>query len=136
MRTLYLLFDARCGLCTEIGGWLAGQPAFVELKVLSSDSEEARRKFPSLPPGELSIISDSGEVWLGNNAFLVCLWALRGYRSWAYRLSTPLLRPMARQAFAEISHNRHAISKLLGLKSESDLRKHLSEVDIPPCSIP
>jgi hypothetical protein len=103
--------------------------------MVSSVSDEAREKFSSLPPGELAVISDAGQVWLGDNAFLVCLWALRRYRAFARTLAGPLLRPLARQAFSELSHSRGNISRLLGLKSEVEIRKHLAEVVIPPCEL-
>jgi hypothetical protein len=72
-------------------------------------------------------------VWLGDRAFLMCLWALRAYRGWARRLASPALRPLARQAFEAVSRNRASVSGLLGLKSETELRKRLSEVTIPTC---
>lgn len=133
MRVLYVLYDPRCGLCTEAKDWLASQPAHVQIQVLASDCEEARRLFAALPAGELAAVSDSGEVWLGDNVFLVCLWALRGYRSWAYRLAGPSLRPLARRAFTLVSENRAGISNLLGLQSEMELKRRLAEVTIPPC---
>jgi predicted DCC family thiol-disulfide oxidoreductase YuxK len=42
MKTLYVLYDPRCGLCTEVKEWLAKEPAFVNLQLLASDSDEAR----------------------------------------------------------------------------------------------
>ena len=131
--TLYVLYDAQCGLCTEARDWLRAQPALLDLRLLPSNSEEARRKFPELPPGELAVVSDRGEVWLGDHAFIMCLWALRDYSAWARRLASSLLRPMARQAFEAVSRNRHSISALLGLRRESELKLRLSEVAIPPC---
>lgn len=133
MNTLYVMYDSHCGLCTEVRDWLGTQPAHLDLRVVASDSDEARLKFPGLPADELVVVSDRGEVWLGDHAFIVCLWALRNYRAWAQRLASPLLRPMARQAFEAISHSRKDISRLFGLKSEAELKKKLSEVRIPPC---
>jgi predicted DCC family thiol-disulfide oxidoreductase YuxK len=133
MNRLYVLYDAHCGLCTEVRDWLQGQTAYVDLQVLASNSEEAHSKFPGLPAGELAVVSDSGEVWLGDHAFIMCLWALIDYRSWALRLASPLLRPMARQAFEAVSRNRQSVSALLGLRSEAELQKRLSEVTISPC---
>jgi predicted DCC family thiol-disulfide oxidoreductase YuxK len=133
MKTLYVMYDARCGLCTEVRDWLRNQPAYVELRVLASDSAVAREKFPGLPDGELAVVSDSGHVWLGDKAFIMCLWALRMYRAWARRLCSPFIRPLAHQAFEAVSNNRHGVSSVLGLKSEAELRAHLSEVTIPPC---
>jgi hypothetical protein len=39
-------------------------------------SVEARTKFPNLPSGELAVVAETGEVWLGNHAGIVCLGAL------------------------------------------------------------
>jgi predicted DCC family thiol-disulfide oxidoreductase YuxK len=133
MNRLYVMYDSHCGLCTEVRDWLETQPAYLDIRVLASGSDEARLKFPGLPAGELAVVSDRGEVWLGDHAFIVCLWALRDYRTWSHRLASPLLCPMARQAFEAVSHNRKNISQLFRLKSEAELRKHLSEVTIPPC---
>jgi predicted DCC family thiol-disulfide oxidoreductase YuxK len=136
VNTLYVLYDAQCGLCTEARDWLRDQPAYLELRLLASSSEEARAKFPGLPSSELAVVSDQGEVWLGDHAFIMCLWALRNYRDWARRIASSLLRPMARQAFEAVSRNRRSISTLLGLRSEAGLKKRLSEVNLPPCPKP
>src|SRR5262245_33306293 len=133
MKTLYVLYDAHCGLCTEVKDWLATEPAFVNLRVLASSSDEAHEKFPSLPSGELAVVSDAGDVWLGDNAFIVCLWALRRYREWSHKLTSPLLRPLARRAFESVSRNRQNISHLLRLKSESELKRRLEEVTPSTC---
>lgn len=134
MNALYVLYDSHCGLCTEVQEWLSRQPAFVDLHVLSSSSEEASRRFSSLAKGELAVVSDEGDVWYGDNAFILCLWALRDYRDWALRLARPMLRPLARSAFAALSHNRHNISQLLNLTSEEELKRRLHEV--PPSTCP
>ncbi|MGH9593934.1 MAG: DCC1-like thiol-disulfide oxidoreductase family protein [Bryobacteraceae bacterium] len=135
IHTLTVIYDPRCGLCTQIKGWLAGQPACVTLRLLAAGSAEARERFPMIPAGELAVVSDSGQVWRGDNAWIVCLWALCEYRQWAAKLASPLLRPLARQAFSAVSQRRSALSRFLGLRSEADLRRQLSEVTLPPCQI-
>src|SRR5688572_44094 len=135
MKTLYVLYDSRCGLCTEAKDWLRLQPAYVDLRLMASDSDEAHRLFPALPAEELAVVSDTGDVWLGDQAFLLCLWALLAYRGWARRLSSPILRPVARQAFAAVSQRREGVSSLLGLRSEAELKRRLKEVTIPACPI-
>jgi predicted DCC family thiol-disulfide oxidoreductase YuxK len=134
MHTLYVIYDDRCGLCSQLKDWLGRQPAYVRLQLVAA-SEAARDLFPSLPPGELAVVSDAGETWLGDRAWIMVLWALRDYRSWAAKLATPLLLPMARQAFAAISRNRTAFSRWLGLYGEAQLRDNLSQIAIPPCEI-
>jgi predicted DCC family thiol-disulfide oxidoreductase YuxK len=135
VKTLFVMYDSRCGLCTEVQDWLRVQPAYIDLQLLASDSDVARQMFPSLPNGELAVVSDEGDVWLGDHAFIVCLWALREFRGWARKLASPILRPMARQAFAAVSQNRQSVSRLLGLKSEAELKDRLREVAIPICPI-
>jgi len=46
-----------------------------------------------------------------------------------------VLRPLARQAFAAVSNNRSTISRLLGMRSELELRERLMGVRVPPCLI-
>ena len=134
MKTLFVVYDDRCGLCTQLKEWIGRQPAYVRLELVAS-SEAARDRFPALPPGELAVVSDAGEVWLGDRAWIIVLWALREYRSWATKLSSPLLLSMARQAFAAISRNRSAFSRWLGVYGEAELRENLSQIPSPPCEI-
>jgi hypothetical protein len=64
------------------------------------------------------VSADSGEVWRGDDAWLIVLWALAEYRQWAYRLASPLLRPTARQMFALLSRYRGTLSCQLHLRSD------------------
>lgn len=135
MNSLYILYDPRCGLCTSVRDWLLSERSYPKLILLASDSNEARRMFPMIPAGDLAAISDDGRVWMGDNAFIISLWALRRYRAWSRRLAAPLLRPLAKQAFAAVSRNRHGVSSILGLRSEVELKKRLNGVTIPPCQV-
>jgi hypothetical protein len=83
------------------------QPAFVELDFVPYDSAGERyREIPWLGE-ELVVVSDDGSVWAGPAAFLICMWALRDWREWACRLSTPALAPLARRFFAAVSSHLH-----------------------------
>ena len=136
MRELYVIYDGRCGLCQRIKDWLVKQPAYVRLRPVPSNSWESRQRFPGLEPQELAVISDCGDVWLGNHAWIICLWALKEYRSLAGRLASPALLPFARQAFAALSASRSGISRFLGLLSDSDLENELRSTEAPACRIP
>ncbi len=48
MRSLTVLYDARCGLCSTARRWLEGQTQIVPLELLAADSEETRRRYPTL----------------------------------------------------------------------------------------
>ncbi len=128
-----VVYDATCGLCTRLKTWIAEQVPLVRVRFIPSGSPEARQSFPQLPPGELAVVADTGEVWLGNHAWIVCLWALRDYRDLAFRLTSPLLLLMAREAFAVLSANRAALSGMLSLRSERELEQQLRKVVVPKC---
>jgi predicted DCC family thiol-disulfide oxidoreductase YuxK len=110
MRTLVVLYDVRCDLCRRIQGWLLSQPRYVELAFIPAGSEEAQRRFPQLDHratlAELTVVSDQGAVYRDAKAWLMCLWALREYRSWSLKLSSPELMPIARRFIAWVSRNR------------------------------
>ena len=108
MRKLTVYYDGRCGLCCATRDWIARQKQLIKVECL-----------PSTEPGaELTVIADTGEVWEGDAAWIVVLWALRDYRPWSYRLSSPSMLPMARAMFAKLSEYRGALSCSLGLQPE------------------
>lgn len=140
MRCLYLLYDERCELCCRLKQWLGRQETWLELRLLPCGSAECSRLFPGLEKiastDDLVAISDQGEVYLNNHAWIMCLYALVEYREWAWRLAHPLLLPLARQAFEALSKNRHAISRWLKSPSPDTIADELRQVTLAPCSMP
>src|SRR5687767_6909195 len=112
MRRLTVLYDAGCPICVRCRTWMAEQPAYVELEFLPCASPEARRRYGAVPwlGEELVVASDSGQVWVGPAAFLLCLWALREWREWSYRLSGPAFAPLAERFFHAISGGRRRLA--------------------------
>ncbi|MFD3456576.1 thiol-disulfide oxidoreductase DCC family protein [Streptomyces sp. NPDC058691] len=102
VRRLTVLYDPDCHLCSFVRGWLSRQRQLVPLETIPVGSEEARRRFPRLDHAstlrEITVIGDSGQVYSGDAAWLVCLWALSEYRPAAHRLSTRAGAPLARAA--------------------------------------
>ena len=124
MRSLTVLYDARCGLCSNARRWLEGQPQIVPLELLAADSEEARRRYLTLAeaePEELVVVSDEGDVYRGSHAWIVCLWALQDYREWSFRFARPALLPLARGIVEWVSTRRHRLSRALGLMSDQEI---------------
>jgi predicted DCC family thiol-disulfide oxidoreductase YuxK len=110
MKSLTILYDARCNLCAHVRSWLETQPAYLELVFLPAGSAEARQHFPQLNHAatleELTVVSDEGAVYTSANAWVICLWALQGYRAWALRLSSPELLPLARRVVLWVAQHR------------------------------
>jgi predicted DCC family thiol-disulfide oxidoreductase YuxK len=99
------------------------------LVFVAAGTARARRLFPTLSrpgtPEELVVVSDAGAVYRDADAWILCLYALRDYRSWALRLAQPALRPLARQAFHLFSQNRHRLSRLLNREGGEELAERL-----------
>ncbi len=82
MTRLTVRYDPRCGLCCALRDWIGRQPQLVPV--------DCR---PSTEPGaDLRVVADTGEVWEGDSAWLMVLWALSNYRHLANGLaSRPLI---------------------------------------------
>lgn len=117
MHYLTVLYDADCAMCRRARAWLAVRPQLVALRFVAAGSDQARRLFPALDPSStlktLTVVADSGAVYRGEKAWVVCLWALRDYRETAMDLSAPEMMPVARRFVAWISRHRKGISKMI-----------------------
>jgi predicted DCC family thiol-disulfide oxidoreductase YuxK len=140
MEKLYVLYDPKCELCERLKDWLLIQRSWLGLCVVPAGSEQARKLFPELEKvasvNDLVVISDDGQVFLNDRAWIMTLFALDEYREWAKRLAHPLLLPLARQAFAAISRNRYAISRWLKAGSPEAIAGELRKVVLEPCVLP
>jgi predicted DCC family thiol-disulfide oxidoreductase YuxK len=125
MNTLTLFYDARCGLCSNLRKWLSAQPAYVRLEFVPYDSPEAAKRLPGIrdlrADQEILVMADTGEVWQGAGAWVMCLWALREFRAWSVRLASPGMQGVARKVVHWVSQNRIGISRLLKFRSDADL---------------
>lgn len=122
MRSLTVLYDAQCGVCTTTKRWLARQKAIVPLEFLPAGSPEARHAFPELSTAEtqeqLTVVLDGNAVYRGDRALVMCLWALQRYRSWALDLAALGRFSLARRFFTVLTKRRQHLSKLLGMQPE------------------
>jgi predicted DCC family thiol-disulfide oxidoreductase YuxK len=140
MEKLYVLYDPKCELCQRLKDWLLIQRSWLGLCMVPAGSEKAKKMFPELQQiastNDLAVVSDEGQVYLNNNAWIMALYALEEYRDWACRMAHPLLAPLARQAFAAISRNRYAISRWLSAGGPEEIANELRRVPLEPCAAP
>jgi predicted DCC family thiol-disulfide oxidoreductase YuxK len=137
MKTLNVLYDAACGFCQECRRWMTRQPAYVKIQFWPAQAAATMRRFPTLAksePDELVVVSDEGRVWKGVHAWLMCLWALKDYRSWSIALARPGLMPLARAAFELVSNNRGHLSKWLWLAQPRRWLAELQEAGQRPAT--
>jgi predicted DCC family thiol-disulfide oxidoreductase YuxK len=129
MHTIYVLYDSRCGVCSRLRAWMVEQPAYVALEFVAAGSARARRLFPELhhdeQPSELVVVTDDGDVYINDAAWIVCLYALVDYRAWSFRLARLPLRRLARSAWEMLSKNRAQLSRVLALTSDAELARRL-----------
>src|SRR5258707_14786988 len=139
MEKLYVLYDPKCELWERLKDWLLVQRSWLGLCMVPAGSDKAKNMFPGLEQiasaDDLVVISDEGQVFLNNHAWIMTLYALEEYRDWACRLAHPLLLPLARQAFATISKNRHAFSRWLRVADTEALAGELRRVALEPCAV-
>jgi predicted DCC family thiol-disulfide oxidoreductase YuxK len=99
--TFTVLYDAGCPNCRAAHRWLAARDQLVPLDFVPAGSAQAQRRFPGLDhPAtlrDLTVIAESGLVYVSDAAWLACLWALTDYRGMADRLGSPRLLPAARR---------------------------------------
>ncbi len=107
MRELTVLYDAQCGLCRRFKDWLAaqrpgpnGKGGVVRLRFVPAGSAYARARYPELDHAatlrEVTVVADDGSVYVGDRAWIVCLWSTWEHRRTAVRLASPAMRPVAR----------------------------------------
>jgi predicted DCC family thiol-disulfide oxidoreductase YuxK len=140
---LTVLYDPTCGFCVRCRQWLDKQPKYVAMRFIPQGSSKQQSLYPDLQyltddegrPDELIVIDDAGKVYRDDKAWVMCFYALRAYRPLAMRLAKPGMAGLARKAYAAISTNRRALSALLGMKGDDDLRTELqNDPDVPHCN--
>ena len=114
---LTVFFDADCGLCWRARHWLAKQTKYLPLDFVSVQSSRREELLPGVDTKdmlrELTVLRSNGALYRGAKAWIVCLWALRKYRSWSLRLANPALYPLAKRAISIASSKRHSINVLM-----------------------
>ncbi|MFF8842523.1 thiol-disulfide oxidoreductase DCC family protein [Streptomyces sp. NPDC015127] len=115
VRALTVLYDADCPLCVHLRNWLLRQRPLVPLRTVPAGSAEARRRYPELDHArtlrEITVIGDKGQVYTGQAAWVVCLWALADHRSKAHWLATPAGAPFVRVTMLAAAKYREAVNR-------------------------
>jgi predicted DCC family thiol-disulfide oxidoreductase YuxK len=125
MKTLTIFYDPRCGLCAKFRVWLEAQPKRVGVEFLGYDSAEVCLRFPGLleigADRDVVVLADDGRWWQGSAGWLTCLWATVDFRDWSFRLAGPVFQPFVKKAVHLLSENRLTISRLMKLRTDSEL---------------
>jgi predicted DCC family thiol-disulfide oxidoreductase YuxK len=135
MTKLHVLYDAECALCRRCRAFLTSQPAYIPLDFVPLQSPDLEDRFPGIaalqPEKEIIVITDEGAVYQGGSAWIMCLYALREYRPWSFRLATPALLPFAKKIVSSVSHNRRFLSQFFAASPAEDAM--LTRLKETPC---
>lgn len=130
MNSLSVLYDQECALCRSCCAWLGRQPAFIKLHFIALQSPQIEGRFPGIeklnPREQLVVISDEGDIYQGQHAWIMCLYALRDYREWSLRLAHPALLPLARHVCELVSRNRFLLSRFFLKVPVEELRQKIT----------
>lgn len=123
MKSLTILYDDHCGICSRLRAWLENQATFVPLQFMPLHSPALPQMFPGIkhfhPDEKLVVVSDDGNVWQGDSAWITLLWSLESGRELSLKLASPALRPLARRVVAAVSQNRLKLSRWLNFRADS-----------------
>ncbi len=131
---LTVVYDDRCEVCRRCRSWLTSQEQLVPLRFLAaSDPVVAEWAGDMVPTGdELVVVDPVGATWVGPDAFVVCLAALRRYAPLAQRLQKPALRPIAQRVFHAVSAGRGVAN---GFLSDRELHDVAAAVEPGSCEV-
>ncbi|MGX6606922.1 thiol-disulfide oxidoreductase DCC family protein [Micromonosporaceae bacterium Da 78-11] len=133
IESFTVLYDQGCPICRTAHRWLAGRAQLVPLQFVPAATTEARERFPQLDHAatlrDLTVIADNGFVYVGDAAWMACLWALADYRGMAERLTSPRLLPTARRFIAAASAVRASTRTVSGAGPDTREPQALQEAD-------
>ncbi|PQJ29819.1 thiol-disulfide oxidoreductase DCC family protein [Rubritalea profundi] len=141
MRSIEIYYDGSCAMCGRFKNWLEQQEHLIGVEFLSYASEAARERFPDLakyqPEKAMVVRADTGKIYQGAEATVICLWACREYRGLAMKLRKPLFLPLARKIYPLIASSRYVISRLLtdDSKLKRDLEKQKDQCSDGSCDL-
>lgn len=110
MKKLFIFYDASCPFCRWCREWVSAQPKYLAVEFHPHGDPAVQAAFPDLagqaPEENLVVFSDTGLVYLGDQAWIMILWALRDWRAWSLRLGEPAMRPLARRFWGLLHQHR------------------------------
>jgi predicted DCC family thiol-disulfide oxidoreductase YuxK len=112
MKSLTIFYDDGCAMCVRCRAWIEGQPTMIPVQFVSCHSTAAltlRACGIEAVGRELVVTDDDGNVWIGSDAFIVCLWALAEYRDLAITLSDGIPGWLATKFFGIVERHRRWI---------------------------
>ncbi len=140
METLYFLYDDYCPLSRWLKDWANGRRAFVNMVFTRANTPEADRIAPGISGdskavADLVAVSDQGEVYRGDSAWVMAFYATEEFREWSIRIAEPSLKPLVKKAFTALAQHRTWGRNWLTM-TDRELRNELDPIKVPEFVIP
>jgi predicted DCC family thiol-disulfide oxidoreductase YuxK len=91
VRGLTVLYDQECPVCRGARRWLEMHRRLVPVDFVPVGSQQAIARFPLLDQAQcrsaVTVVTDTGHVYRGDDAWVMCLWAVRSTRHLALQLA-------------------------------------------------
>jgi len=105
-----ILFDGVCEVCNTGAAWIRARDRAERFELLPFQSEEVRRRWPSLDAERLAealhVVAPDGSVRVGVDAAPAIFGHLPGWEWVAFVLGIPGVKAVARPAYAWFARNR------------------------------
>lgn len=91
VRGITVLYDPNCPVCRASKRWMMMHRPIIDVRFVAVDSPLAAQRFPHLDLAEsrreITVVTDTGYVYRGKAAFILCLWSLRRTRGLALQMA-------------------------------------------------
>ena len=132
-----VFYDGRCGMCCTFHEWIYRQPRAFAIDFIPYQSARAESVFPGIgtldPARQMIVRTESGEVFRGAEAWVMCLLSCANHQTAARRLASPGLLPVAIRACNLLAANRHSLSKVFFRRKDRQVREKLHQMAAPAC---
>jgi predicted DCC family thiol-disulfide oxidoreductase YuxK len=124
-------------MCCTFHEWINRQPRAFAIDFIPYQSARAETAFPGIgtldPARQMIVRTESGEVFRGAEAWVMCLLSCANHQAVARRLASPGLLPIAIRACNLLAANRHTLSKVFFRRKDRQVRESLHQMEAPAC---
>lgn len=137
VKKIEVFYDGRCGMCCSFHEWIHRQERAFKIDFVPYQAERAEEVFPGIhtldPAREMIVRTETGEIYRGAEAWVMCLYSCANHRDLAKRLARPAMLAVAIRVCHLLAANRHGLSKVFFRRKDKEVRKTLHQMDLLEC---
>ncbi len=137
IKYLEIFYDGRCGMCCTFHEWVNAQERAFGLTFIPYQDPALEHCFPNLaelePDKQMIVRTDTGELFFGAEAWVLCLLSCKHHQGMARRLGGKVLLPVAIRACHLLATNRKKLSRVFFRKKDNAVMQELHQMENPNC---